>query len=104
MIRRPPRSTLFPYTTLFQSGSDVAFRLLAKTVFGERGGRGWLSGANPFGSIGIVGWAFDAIPDKMGGNEFDQIFHGGLLVLQDRTSTEIVRMKLPGRRQLIRKN
>jgi len=22
MIRRPPRSTLFPYTTLFRSGSD----------------------------------------------------------------------------------
>src|SRR2546428_4079825 len=35
MIRRPPRSTLFPYTTLFRSllqlgplaGSDVAFQL-----------------------------------------------------------------------------
>src|SRR3712207_8498467 len=25
MIRRPPRSTLFPYTTLFRSGSDVEF-------------------------------------------------------------------------------
>src|SRR2546426_7670212 len=24
MIRRPPRSTLFPYTTLFRSGVDVA--------------------------------------------------------------------------------
>src|SRR2546425_13362658 len=24
MIRRPPRSTLFPYTTLFRSGSPVA--------------------------------------------------------------------------------
>src|SRR3712207_8646334 len=24
MIRRPPRSTLFPYTTLFRSGADVA--------------------------------------------------------------------------------
>src|SRR5256885_9087235 len=24
MIRRPPRSTLFPYTTLFRSASDVA--------------------------------------------------------------------------------
>src|ERR1035438_1213721 len=24
MIRRPPRSTLFPYTTLFRSGCDVA--------------------------------------------------------------------------------
>src|SRR5689334_24406337 len=25
MIRRPPRSTLFPYTTLFRSGSRLAF-------------------------------------------------------------------------------
>src|SRR3989441_12483338 len=25
MIRRPPRSTLFPYTTLFRSGSDLHF-------------------------------------------------------------------------------
>src|SRR3712207_8865769 len=27
MIRRPPRSTLFPYTTLFRSGHDVAHAL-----------------------------------------------------------------------------
>src|SRR5690242_21482121 len=27
MIRRPPRSTLFPYTTLFRSGVDVPFVL-----------------------------------------------------------------------------
>src|SRR2546427_5441779 len=26
MIRRPPRSTLFPYTTLFRSGGLVAFQ------------------------------------------------------------------------------
>src|SRR6266480_5039638 len=26
MIRRPPRSTLFPYTTLFRSPADVAAR------------------------------------------------------------------------------
>src|SRR3712207_7592960 len=26
MIRRPPRSTLFPYTTLFRSGKNVEFR------------------------------------------------------------------------------
>src|ERR1035441_5061463 len=36
MIRRPPRSTLFPYTTLFRSGSDVDGKLLhllpARTV------------------------------------------------------------------------
>src|SRR5258708_10977364 len=28
MIRRPPRSTLFPYTTLFRSGSGALFRWL----------------------------------------------------------------------------
>src|SRR5438309_4286606 len=27
MIRRPPRSTLFPYTTLFRSGADQRIRL-----------------------------------------------------------------------------
>src|SRR2546430_5295931 len=27
MIRRPPRSTLFPYTTLFRSAADLARRL-----------------------------------------------------------------------------
>src|SRR2546421_6815329 len=26
MIRRPPRSTLFPYTTLFRSQADATFR------------------------------------------------------------------------------
>src|SRR5438132_4572676 len=27
MIRRPPRSTLFPYTTLFRSGAEAGHRL-----------------------------------------------------------------------------
>src|SRR3712207_8136629 len=36
MIRRPPRSTLFPYTTLFRSGSDGVGGLLAEP--GERAG------------------------------------------------------------------
>src|SRR5260370_23893594 len=31
MIRRPPRSTLFPYTTLFRSVSSQALALIAKT-------------------------------------------------------------------------
>src|SRR5258708_25704490 len=29
MIRRPPRSTLFPYTTLFRSGEGAALHLVA---------------------------------------------------------------------------
>src|SRR3989440_4608750 len=32
MIRRPPRSTLFPYTTLFRSGANDEFDALAASV------------------------------------------------------------------------
>src|SRR5256885_11933698 len=47
MIRRPPRSTLFPYTTLFRSASEVpknaeAYRLTMTTS----AGRGSRPGAN----------------------------------------------------------
>src|SRR3712207_7096256 len=36
MIRRPPRSTLFPYTPLFRSGADARRRLRDRA--GGRGG------------------------------------------------------------------
>src|SRR3712207_8126167 len=48
MIRRPPRSTLFPYTTLFRSSSPsarnfsvslISPRLAISCVSGRRGGR-----------------------------------------------------------------
>src|SRR3712207_8826678 len=38
MIRRPPRSTLFPYTTLFRSADGG--RRLAEVVLSEKGGLG----------------------------------------------------------------
>src|SRR3712207_7808868 len=41
MIRRPPRSTLFPYTTLFRSRGDIFAQLplsLARRPVRERGG------------------------------------------------------------------
>src|SRR2546426_7160523 len=36
MIRRPPRSTLFPYTTLFRSGQEVLGQDLADDFPGPR--------------------------------------------------------------------
>src|SRR5438270_4294105 len=33
MIRRPPRSTLFPYTTLFRSKLKTALSLISRWVF-----------------------------------------------------------------------
>src|SRR2546430_9188518 len=35
MIRRPPRSTLFPYTTLFRSGLELAFAASIRSVPGR---------------------------------------------------------------------
>src|SRR5256885_6840400 len=39
MIRRPPRSTLFPYTTLFRSGSASARRCARRGSESEGGAR-----------------------------------------------------------------
>src|SRR3712207_737482 len=37
MIRRPPRSTLFPYTTLFRSGSDMRLDLSNRSGIADAG-------------------------------------------------------------------
>src|SRR2546427_10942642 len=38
MIRRPPRSTLFPYTTLFRSGGHTTmFQFFTRRLRNERG-------------------------------------------------------------------
>src|SRR3712207_8440811 len=38
MIRRPPRSTLFPYTTLFRSEPDAHYVLVSTREHGEQTG------------------------------------------------------------------
>src|SRR2546429_6977694 len=68
MIRRPPRSTLFPYTTLFRSGeqqADVALLKTRQLVFhlldeDLRGGRQpGVVGANRLADFGYVSVARD---------------------------------------------
>src|SRR2546425_9542931 len=44
MIRRPPRSTLFPYTTLFRSAGPVALIERARVAVGGAGGAGGFLG------------------------------------------------------------
>src|SRR5256885_12387341 len=44
MIRRPPRSTLFPYTTLFRSPSPARFRYVMGAL---EAGRGDIARAQP---------------------------------------------------------
>src|SRR3712207_7203981 len=59
MIRRPPRSTLFPYTTLFRSDADRPSRReqilqAAAQLFAERGSRA--VGVDDVGAaVGVTG-------------------------------------------------
>src|SRR5258708_19744522 len=53
MIRRPPRSTLFPYTTLFRSGLDPAIAGSARVL-----------GGGVDGGAGLPGEAFEEGRDR----------------------------------------
>src|SRR2546430_5584202 len=55
MIRRPPRSTLFPYTTLFRSNAEPRARDAARTPAGAGANR---SGARRF----LIGKVFSLFP------------------------------------------
>src|SRR2546427_2983046 len=54
MIRRPPRSTLFPYTTLFRSLEVHSIRQAADVVVRLDDGRGPLEGCR-FNQVGVEG-------------------------------------------------
>src|SRR5258706_3273364 len=74
MIRRPPRSTLFPYTTLFRS---VMISLLTRAIISSTVLP--LSGLAAFGAAGFAGF-FDflsgAAPEKIGrGNHLNPLTH-----------------------------
>src|SRR5436309_9706508 len=45
MIRRPPRSTLFPYTTLFRSPSFPPVRRMSASQHSTEEGCAWISNA-----------------------------------------------------------
>src|SRR3989440_4376726 len=75
MIRRPPRSTLFPYTTLFRSLKIKVARTLDLVVLAAEWGngrrRGWLSnlhlGARDTekGGFAMLGKTFKGLTDEM---------------------------------------
>src|SRR2546430_10738725 len=71
MIRRPPRSTLFPYTTLFRSLAEGRASLNLVT---RRGGRNGLA-RRPGGFEEAFGTKFDGIANVCG--EEGGSFNGG---------------------------
>src|SRR2546422_4124001 len=86
MIRRPPRSTLFPYTTLFRSleayvppsprsaagGSLASFLVRSGGVAGQR-----LSVKTPLGNIGRAGYNDPVVPRPSGSTNHPQLQRPG---------------------------
>src|SRR3712207_8660304 len=57
MIRRPPRSTLFPYTTLFRSGEVLAEQPLGHTELQQLQDQGVLGGTGHGSAAGAAAGA-----------------------------------------------
>src|SRR3712207_8962282 len=57
MIRRPPRSTLFPYTTLFRSGRELGVRYVLEGSIRKAGNRVRISGQLIEAASGRNVWA-----------------------------------------------
>src|SRR5256885_6102676 len=75
MIRRPPRSTLFPYTTLFRSnGVGQSFHVQSLAIAGPQHQELTLLGAVQERAVGDIGASFR---------------RGGVLLGQDRKSTRL---------------
>src|SRR3989442_8970259 len=81
MIRRPPRSTLFPYTTLFRSVWRQADRYkVPRIVFINKMDR---TGADFFMSV-------KSIVDRLGARAVPvQLPIGSILLMKDRKSTRL---------------
>src|SRR2546430_3275759 len=89
MIRRPPRSTLFPYTTLFRSqiwvGADMGFRGdLAHELFAS-------NSDDPHIHISNAGWDHYSDANTMAGHIHTIDWNGDYIRLEptDRKSTRL---------------
>src|SRR2546426_6915027 len=71
MIRRPPRSTLFPYTTLFRSYTEtmaplvIGDNVIIGTAGAEYGIRGYVKSFNA--TTGAPGWTWYTLPSPEDG-------------------------------------
>src|SRR3990167_1373979 len=78
MIRRPPRSTLFPYTTLFRSGEPRvrdAYEISARLYRPPLSQPGMLPGSDRIAEPGIVGQVYKQIRPLLGDKSARQASH-----------------------------
>src|SRR3712207_7852241 len=88
MIRRPPRSTLFPYTTLFRS--EAGLRGLAAGLEGTEDPWGTLDPAQPQPATGAVdGNTIASFVDGLNGQQKDDVLASTLLARSEEHTSEL---------------
>src|SRR2546430_13333420 len=65
MIRRPPRSTLFPYTTLFRSAKQLVLLARLSQILARNTASVITVPVDPPGSIGLAEGLFPAIEEPV---------------------------------------
>src|SRR3712207_8768193 len=80
MIRRPPRSTLFPYTTLFRSSALLTPIALGYLVWLEVAGRA---------TLGHLGWGHDLLLAATGLVTVVPLLFFAAATTRDRKSTRL---------------
>src|SRR5438034_8855095 len=78
MTRRPPRSTLFPYTTLFRSGQQERVELVAGGVDAHRLGRHF-----------VLADRHEPEPEARGDDDVRQRGHGGRAHRSEEHTSEL---------------
>src|SRR3712207_9552867 len=91
MIRRPPRSTLFPYTTLFRSLSTVAGVKKVHPLVVTAGTAKYANGTKAqLTLIGTQAPTFAGGPwNLVKGNRFNLLQNGAIITDEDRKSTRL---------------
>src|SRR3712207_7726419 len=82
MIRRPPRSTLFPYTTLFRSHVDVLASLDVESQAAQHDGY-QTARARAGNQVEVVAWFGDFVSLRSAAFDLDKS------AVQDRKSTRL---------------
>src|SRR3989449_10564759 len=96
MIRRPPRSTLFPYTTLFRSVLVREPRQRTARSHVDRAERARLAGGDGRGGRGVGRDAEAVVVGRRGPRDVLRLFH--LLVGEERRGGRLVAALERGRR------
>src|SRR5438034_10276467 len=80
MIRRPPKSTLFPYTTLFRSQFEVVDARELRVKLGQVAARSWAGTASKVDGAGKIDKA-DLVEEapEVGWLGFDAVFSNAVL-------------------------